>query len=48
MKGYCLKCKSEREMKNDSTVETNGRKRVKGECQTCGTKISVFVKKSEN
>lgn len=48
MKGYCLKCKNERDMENANTVQTNGRKRLQGTCKTCGTKISVFVKKSDS
>ncbi len=39
-KGYCVKCKTQREIKNakDITMK-NGRKAIKGECPNCGTKV---------
>jgi RNase P subunit RPR2 len=40
MKGYCVKCKAKREMKNEKAVTMkNGRKAVKGVCSKCGTKM---------
>lgn len=36
--GYCVKCKSKREMKNTKNVTMkNGRQAVKGSCVKCGT-----------
>ena len=38
MEGYCVKCKSKREISNASeTIMKNGRKAMKGTCPTCGT-----------
>ena len=38
MEGYCVKCKSKREISNASEiVMKNGRKAMKGTCPTCGT-----------
>jgi len=38
MEGYCVKCKSKREIKNSNEVTMkNGRKAMKGECPECGT-----------
>jgi hypothetical protein len=37
-KGYCVKCKDKKEMKNEEKVTMkNGRSAVKGKCSTCGT-----------
>lgn len=37
-KGYCVKCKEKREMKDTKEVTMkNGRKAMKGKCVTCGT-----------
>ena len=37
-KGYCMKCKTEREMKETEEVTMkNGRKALKGKCTVCGT-----------
>jgi Domain of unknown function (DUF5679) len=43
MEGYCVRCKSKKEIKDpkESTAK-NGRKMVQGTCP-CGTKITVFV-----
>ena len=36
--GYCVKCKSKKEMKDTQNVTMkNGRKAMKGKCATCGT-----------
>lgn len=40
VEGYCVKCKSKREMKNaKETTMKNKRKAMKGECTKCGTKM---------
>jgi len=38
VKGYCVKCKGKKEMKDakETTMKT-GRKAMKGVCPTCGT-----------
>lgn len=37
-KGYCVKCKDKREMKDDKKVTMkNGRSALKGKCSICGT-----------
>lgn len=42
---YCLKCKGKRKMINYKKTKTkNGRNMMKGECKTCGTKVSKFIK----
>jgi len=40
MEGYCVKCKSKREMKDpkEQTLK-NGRNAAKGKCTTCGTSM---------
>jgi hypothetical protein len=38
MEGYCVKCKSKKEIKTPAEVTMkNGRKAMKGKCPTCGT-----------
>ncbi len=38
MEGYCVKCKSKREIKDANEVTMkNGRKAMKGKCPECGT-----------
>ena len=40
MQGYCMKCRTMREMKNPEKVTMkNGRPATKGTCPVCGTKI---------
>ena len=40
MEGYCVKCKSRREMKNSKQVTMkNGKPATEGVCPTCGTKM---------
>ncbi len=40
VEGYCVKCKTKREMKEAKpTTLKNGRKATKGVCPTCGTKM---------
>ena len=37
-KGYCVKSKDKKEMKDEQKVTMkNGRKAMKGKCPTCGT-----------
>ncbi len=40
MEGYCVKCKAKKEM-NDAKeqIMKNGRKAMKGKCDTCGTSM---------
>ncbi len=38
VKGYCVKCKAKREMKNPKLITMkNKRKAMKGTCPKCGT-----------
>ena len=38
MEGYCVKCKSKKEIQNATQITMkNGRKAMKGTCPTCGT-----------
>ena len=40
MEGYCVKCKSRREMKNSKQVTMkNGKPATEGVCPTCGNKM---------
>ncbi|HEU0168194.1 MAG TPA: DUF5679 domain-containing protein [Chloroflexota bacterium] len=40
MEGYCVKCKSRREMSNAKQVTMkNGKPATEGVCPTCGTKM---------
>ena len=44
--GYCVKCKSKKEMKDAKEVTMkNGRKAVKGKCPTCGTGMYRIMSK---
>ncbi|MBU4473026.1 MAG: DUF5679 domain-containing protein [Candidatus Omnitrophica bacterium] len=37
-KGYCMKCKASKEMKDEQRVTMkNGRQAMKGKCSDCGT-----------
>jgi hypothetical protein len=48
MKGYCVKCKAEREMKDPKiTAAKNGRPMAKGTCPVCGTTMNKFLTKEE-
>ncbi len=45
--GYCVKCRAKKPIKNaKATTTSNGRKAIKGECATCGTKMMRFIKNS--
>jgi RNase P subunit RPR2 len=38
--GYCVKCKTKREMKDHVQITMkNGRPATEGKCPTCGTKM---------
>jgi len=38
--GYCVKCRTKREIKNPKPITMkNGRPATKGTCPTCGTKM---------
>jgi len=43
VRGYCVKCRQKRELKDPETVTTkNGKHATKGTCPTCGTAIWVL------
>lgn len=45
MEGYCLKCRTKREMQNEQKVTLkNGRPATQGTCPVCGTKITRIGK----
>lgn len=45
MEGYCLKCRTKREIKNATKVTLkNGRPATQGTCPVCGTKITKIGK----
>jgi len=45
MQGYCLKCKTKREMNNAKSVTLkNGRPATQGMCPVCGGKMSRMGK----
>lgn len=40
MQGYCVKCRTKREMKNAKAITMkNGRPATQGVCPVCGTKM---------
>ena len=40
MQGYCMKCRTKREMRNARAITMkNGRPATQGVCPVCGTKI---------
>ncbi|MBU4375881.1 MAG: hypothetical protein KKD29_00200 [Candidatus Omnitrophica bacterium] len=44
-KGYCVKCKSKKEMKETKKIKMkNGRPAMKGRCTDCGTGMYVIMK----
>lgn len=46
MEGFCVKCKTKREIKNATeTTLKNGKPAVQGVCAICGTKMFVVGKK---
>ncbi|HEY8765681.1 MAG TPA: DUF5679 domain-containing protein [Dehalococcoidia bacterium] len=45
MEGYCLKCRTKREMNSPTKVTLkNGRPATQGTCPVCGTKITRIGK----
>ena len=51
MEGYCVKCKSKREMNDEKQVTMkNGRPATQGTCSVCSTKMFKIggIKKSES
>ena len=45
MTGYCLKCRTSREIQNPKAVTLkNGRPATQGVCPTCGAKMSRMGK----
>ena len=47
-KGYCVKCKKSREMKNEQQVTLkNGRRAAKGKCPECGTSMFRILGKAK-
>ncbi len=47
MKGYCVKCKAAREIKDAVEAQTKkGRAAMRGVCGTCGTKMFKILGKS--
>lgn len=43
MRGYCMKCREKRELKDPKEVTLkNGRQATQGACAVCGTKITVM------
>jgi len=46
--GYCVKCKSKKEMKDEQKVTLkNGRQAVKGKCPDCGTAMFKILGKAK-
>jgi RNase P subunit RPR2 len=46
--GYCVKCRTKREMKNPKNVTIKGGKSaISGTCQVCGTKMFRITGKSK-
>jgi hypothetical protein len=45
-KGYCVKCKASKEMKDEQRVTLkNGRLAMKGKCSSCGTNMCKIMGK---
>ena len=46
--GYCVRCKSQREMLEVGIVKAkNGRRMAKGKCHKCACKMCKFLKKEK-
>ena len=43
VKGYCVKCRSKRELKELEDFETKQKLAVKGKCVECGCSVMVFT-----
>jgi len=47
-KGYCVKCKKSKEMKDEQKVTMkNGRLAVKGKCPDCGTGMYRILERNK-
>lgn len=47
--GYCVKCRTKREIKSGTVVTTaNGRRMAKGVCPVCGTSVNRFLSQKES
>ena len=47
MEAYCVKCRTQREMKDAKEVKmANGRPATQGTCPVCGTKMNRIMKSS--
>lgn len=48
VQGYCVKCKTKREMKNPQIKQTSrGGYMAQGTCSVCGTKMSAMMSKDD-
>ena len=48
MEGYCVKCKSKKEISDANEVTMkNGRKAMKGKCPSCGTGMFRILGKAQ-
>ncbi|MBS3073089.1 hypothetical protein J4477_04605 [Candidatus Pacearchaeota archaeon] len=46
VEGYCVKCKTKREIKNPEIVQNaRGGFMARGTCSSCGTKMSAMMSK---
>ena len=45
VKGYCVKCKAKRIIKNVKITQVAGRRVAKGKCPVCGAGITHFLNK---
>lgn len=47
MKGYCVVCKNKQQiLQAKEKTTSNGRHMISGNCESCGTKINVFISKT--
>jgi hypothetical protein len=47
--GYCVKCRTKREIKNGEVVKTSrGRPMAKGVCPVCGTTVNRFLSQKDS
>lgn len=48
MKGYCVKCKAERDMNEVTYAKTkNGRTMAKAKCPVCSTTMNKFLSEAD-
>ena len=46
--GYCVKCRTKRQIKGGKVeVNDKGRRMVKGTCPVCGTNVTRFLPKED-